>query len=412
MKYLINITILLIVFGVSTLASARQKQWPPDAMDVSYTIAAELSGQRGLSTVSFAPGVKNYLAAASYGEYTDFTRSRVAPLFYENKGTGNNYPAEVGGSIHLIDRYNRIVSFQYTAQYTVNGRNINITQALAAMTSPSNLALETYMVPMEEFKNGVSREQRSHWPSVYNFAKTHAYNSSTQNGGKRDYLVLTFVKNRLPDDAKFEAVVSTRKKAKRTLDNLAKKNESYLDFDGWRVHMFAAKVNPASLNDRFYNNYMYTPGAGIPENARKEVHVARFTSKPSGTVKRASTQPGTQAQQGSPAVPPPPTAKKTSAPTWQPAPQEPRQDQQTVASTGPTAGPYERGMAMLNPIFPEDVAAIQSRLKALGYYNGPIDQDFGPMTKKALDRFNVKYGFPKGQWSLAIQKALFKGSGQ
>jgi len=54
---------------------------------------------------------------------------------------------------------------------------------------------------------------------------------------------------------------------------------------------------------------------------------------------------------------------------------------------------------------------MQIRLRELGYYKGKIDQNFGPLTKQALDNFAVKYGFPKGQWSLGVQKALFKGTG-
>ncbi len=68
-------------------------------------------------------------------------------------------------------------------------------------------------------------------------------------------------------------------------------------------------------------------------------------------------------------------------------------------------------MAFLNPIFPDDVAIIQQRLTALGHYGGPIARTFGPMTKKALDNYAVKHGYPKGQWSLGLQKQLFLGTG-
>ena len=54
---------------------------------------------------------------------------------------------------------------------------------------------------------------------------------------------------------------------------------------------------------------------------------------------------------------------------------------------------------------------IQNRLTQLGLYKGAIDKTFGPQTKKALDRFAVKNGYPKGQWSLGLQKILFKGTG-
>ena len=36
----------------------------------------------------------------------------------------------------------------------------------------------------------------------------------------------------------------------------------------------------------------------------------------------------------------------------------------------------------------------QARLARLGYYPGPIDGDFGPMTSRALRNYQVDYGLP------------------
>lgn len=405
MRYLLHLTLLVFVLGTSLPAMAQKTaKWPPDAVDVSYTLAAELTGQRGLSTITFAPGVRDYLAAGSGGEYNAFTKSRVAPLFYGNSGPGNAYNAEVGGSLHLYDAYNRLVSMQYMAQYAVNGKRINVTQALAVMSSPTGLSLETYMVPEEDFKNGLPASRRRDWASVYTFAKSHAYTSAAPDKMERVYLVLSFVMNRLPADARFEVVASTRKKARRTLDNLAKDKEAYLDYNGWRVHMFAAQFNPESLRQRFYCNYYYTPGEGVPEAARNRTLVASFSSKPSGTPEAPAAQAREQIQ-ASPAAPaaiPPPPGPAPSQ-TYAPA---------TVAPPSGGQGPFERGTSFLNPIFAEDAAIIQTRLKELGCYTGPIDSSFGPMTRQALDSFAAQNGLPRGQWSLKLQKILFRGSGR
>ena len=403
MKYPLSITLFLFILATAIPASAQNsRKWPPDAMDVSYTLAAELTGQRGLSTITLAPGIREYLAAGSGGEYNAFTKSRISPLFYSNSNPGNAYNAEVGGSLHLYDAFNRLVSMQYMAQYSVNGKRINITQALAIMSSPSSLSLETYMVPEADFKNGVPDNQRRDWAAVYTFARDHAYNSAKEVSGDRVFLVMTFVMNRLPADAQFEVVTSTRKKAGRSLDNLAKDKDVYLDFDGWRVHMFAAKLSPTSLRQRFYSNYYYTPGAGIPKEARHRIHVASFSSKPEGTPDASA-----QARQQAPrTLTPPPTA---SAPSMARQPAAAPRHQQAAPSSG--SGPIERGVSFLNPIFPEDAALIQTRLMELGHYSGPIDHEFGPMTQKALDSFADAYQLPRGQWSLSLQKALFRGTG-
>jgi putative peptidoglycan binding protein len=36
----------------------------------------------------------------------------------------------------------------------------------------------------------------------------------------------------------------------------------------------------------------------------------------------------------------------------------------------------------------------QARLARLGYYPGPLDGDFGPMTSRALRRYQIDYGLP------------------
>jgi peptidoglycan hydrolase-like protein with peptidoglycan-binding domain len=39
-----------------------------------------------------------------------------------------------------------------------------------------------------------------------------------------------------------------------------------------------------------------------------------------------------------------------------------------------------------------DVTALQQRLKADGFYSGPITGYFGPMTKTALETYQTKHG--------------------
>lgn len=40
------------------------------------------------------------------------------------------------------------------------------------------------------------------------------------------------------------------------------------------------------------------------------------------------------------------------------------------------------------------VARVQVRLARLGYYPGPIDGDFGPMTRAAIQTYQSEYGLP------------------
>ena len=40
------------------------------------------------------------------------------------------------------------------------------------------------------------------------------------------------------------------------------------------------------------------------------------------------------------------------------------------------------------------LARAQARLARLGYYPGPIDGDFGPITSRAIRSFQLDYGLP------------------
>lgn len=381
--------------------ATAQEEWPQDALDVSYTVAARIAHMPTPKNITFDQGVEAYMEGVADGRFAAFQNGGAVPVHYQNYGTGLSYAAEVIGVLHLLAPQGRIVTMQYLAQYTVNRQTIRITQCMAATTSPSKLTLEVYMIPASLFRNSLAPAQRADWGSVYDFAKSHAYNPQKDQSQKDTYLVMTFVKNRLPRDAAFEVIVSDREKADRELDNIVKDKQAYLNYDGWRVHMFSATFLPTSLRERFYSNYYYTPGLGFIDSMHKRKRAARFNSHPSATGPSAPMQ--TSAPQNEPARP-----RMTR--TGQKAAPAPVNVQTAAPSSGD--GPIARGQIFLNPLFSEDTAMIQTRLRKLGYYSGPIDQSFGPMTQKALDAFAVRNRFPKGQWSLALQKALFRDSGK
>jgi hypothetical protein len=401
-KRIITLTLALLLLIALPALSAEQ-EWPQDARDVAFAIASRTIGLSGLSNIAFGPGVEESFEGTANNFFADFQTGNIVLASYANHGTGSVYDAEVAGVINLIDRNGRIVSLLFGAKYTVDGQSIFVSQAATATSSPNSVMVEVHLVPMDTFLN-IPYEVVSDWTALYKLARENAYIPPKEDAPEGTYMVMTFIKNRIPPDAKFEAIVSDRKTARRTQDNAAKSQERYMDYQGWRVHMFAAKFSPTSFRDRFYINYYYTPGSGMPESERDKVQVARYDSKPSGEPSaRPQTKPTPVVAQEPPA-PAPTYAPAQPAPVVQPAPAQ-------AAPAQALEGPLARGLAFLNPVFPEDVELIQKRLKELGYYKGDIDKTFGPMTKKSLDHYAVKYGYPKGQWSLGLQKTLFKGTG-
>ena len=283
-------TLTLLFCLVATPAYAQEDGWPQDALDVSYAVGARIVGMPVPNNITFDQGVEAYMEGATTGHFASFQNGGAVPVHYRNYNTGPSYAAEVLGVVHLFDPLGRIVTMQFLAQYTVNRRTIRITQCMASTTSPSKLTMEVYMVSASLFRNTLPPAQRGDWGAVYRFAKDNAYTPQKDPSRKDTYLVMTFIKNRLPRDAAFEVIVGDKKSASRELDNLVKDNQAYLDYDGWRVHMFSAKLSPTSMRERFYSNYYYTPGLGFIDKMRKRTLAGRYNSKPSATGPNAPMQ--------------------------------------------------------------------------------------------------------------------------
>ncbi|MRI84107.1 MAG: peptidoglycan-binding protein [Nitratiruptor sp.] len=57
-------------------------------------------------------------------------------------------------------------------------------------------------------------------------------------------------------------------------------------------------------------------------------------------------------------------------------------------------------------ITPNLVTKLQRKLKELGYYKGPIDGIYGPLTAKAVDAYQRDHGFARGALTIETLKAL------
>lgn len=272
------LTLLALVSLLLVPSAMAEKQWPQDAKDVAFAIAAKITGQPGFDNITFAPGTVDNLEGASSAFYAPFDQGSVVLAAYENLGTGTTYDARVKGALNLRDAHDRLVGLQFAAGYTVDGASIRVNECAAATASPPTIMLEVYAVPAELFREQCPAEAASNWDSLYEFAQANAYSPQDDVDDAETYTMLSFVMNRLPTSAEFEAIVGKRKSTRRSKDNLAKLDQEYLDYEGWRVHVFSARFKPSTMRHRFYINYYYTPGAGVPERDRDRIHVARYDS--------------------------------------------------------------------------------------------------------------------------------------
>lgn len=283
MKYAIKTLTfaLLLSLSMTTAAfSADQQPWPQDAQDVAFAIAAKVTGEAGLDNITFAPGTEATIEGSD-GFYSAFDAGNIILTGYRNMGTGSSYQAAVSGVLNLRDKNERLVALMFAADYTVSGEAIQITRCAAATGSPATVPLEVYAVPSQVFRESCPKEAAANWDDMYAFVKENAYDPNKGEADTDTYMMVTFVKSRLPQNAEFEAIVGERKSVRRSKNNLAKLDQEYLDYQGWRVHMFAARFKPSSMRGRFYINYYYTPGSGMPkrDRDRDRTLIARYDSK-------------------------------------------------------------------------------------------------------------------------------------
>jgi hypothetical protein len=90
---------------------------------------------------------------------------------------------------------------------------------------------------------------------------------------------------------------------------------------------------------------------------------------------------------------------------------EVRMDARTVRVTLPDAAiQYAVSIGDLDPI--EEVSGIQSRLRALGYFGGPVDGIETPALRAAIERFQRTYGIPvRGEIDTETREELSKSFG-
>ncbi len=382
-------TLLLTMFLVSVVP-AQAQQTPTDAFpeDVTLALSAIVSQMRGwplgeLPVTLMQGGRFQFVEPTFFYNGFELKYVELLDLKLIKDNPFHRYMQAV---LHFVDAQGRLGLAQLAAEYAlyenqgVNLRNVGVWPLFAPAPR-----FEMFVVSAQELKQAGPGVMQS-YESLHTFASSRAHNSN-----RGEFAFLIFAKDRLAPKTSLEVILSDDQVEDDVDDSIA--DFSYLDFNGWPV---ALVQGPASLGDpgeMLYVNVFHTDAAG------KRVRTAQFDSMCRQPVPQPEPfpQPSVQYQQPVP---------QYQQPAVQPAPQPAPQYQQPQQEEA-----IESGRVLLNPIFPEHVQAIQMRLMALGYYNGPIDSVFNSKTDQGLNNFAARNGLPKDQWSLSLQKTLFKGSG-
>lgn len=424
-KYCVGILFLFVVLVCSGAQAQEPKEVPFDVQFAVAVATAEIMHRPPDPSVAT---VSNQAAEALGGDpfnYKGFGLSSTVLRSYE-QGAGGEESRKLKAMLQFSDSNQRRTLAAVNLDYQINGNNFSLDHAAMGVIAPPNPRVVVHFVPAATLKTA-GKDVYKDWNALYSFAVANSV-KPVQSSERAQYYGFIFCMDRTASDAKLYPVVSRRKTEKNKKKAIAKTET--LDYGGWKVAVVSGRLQLGNAGKKFYMNIFYKPGSFAPADRRDTRRIAQYNSgdqslttsapspkKPASQLTLAPVSgQAVQPQQAAPAPVVAPVLQQT-APAPVVAPAQPPAPAPVVPSAAQSApaqaeeGPLALGRSFLNPVFPDDVELIQVRLKDLGYYRGPVDKNFGPQTKRALNNYAVKFGFPKGQWSLGLQKTMFKGTG-
>jgi peptidoglycan hydrolase-like protein with peptidoglycan-binding domain len=355
------------------------------APDLELVIAAILEKMRGdrfpVEGVVFAPEYDHGLTEIDF-KYEGFDLKLVDILGYRPRATRTDM-AEVqsAGLLHFEDAIGRKASAYFAASYTVTRNRIFVEASDIAVVPPVFPRLEAYFVPQEVFAD-LQEGDLSTYTDFYLFTKINAEPMVASDEekkereayekmslwkkvvagtkGRDDYYIIVFCMDRLASGSELKMTVSnTMGAVGQDLAEVVYRYEA-----GWRTMIAGGNFNPDSRSNHFYANVQYTLD---PQGQTEPIMVGSFKNEKDYSPPQA---PVIMAQQ--------------------------------------QGDPIASGAVFLNPDSPQDATQIQNRLRQLGFFQDPVDGQFGEQSKNALSRFVAAAGIEgDGLWTLEVQKKLF-----
>ncbi len=429
-----TILLLIMLFPAGVSAQGETVEAPPVidlassevSPDIKLAITAVIQRLRRIDTpiqgAVFDPAGQHKVGESGFN-FDGFDATGIAITGYTaSMLESDKAMAILEGIILFKDFLGRRAGTYFCLQYIASRDGISIVKSVATGLPPDFPRVESFLIAEDTLKANIAelKSFADYYLFVLENAEPMTYGPDEKDtGDKEKYFIITFSKDRLFEESDLKMKVMDKPSQRGKV--IAK--PVYLSDSGWRFIIAGGKFRPGSKSSKFYVTVIYNqePKGHLPsivvgefENVKEEYVVEPAAFEAQATPAPAA-QPAPQPAPQPAAPAPPPVPQPATQPAPPPPPPAPApQVQQPVAQPAPATaveGPLASGTAFLNPIFPEDVTLIQKRLQKLGYYNGPIDMEFGPLTKKGLDRYAVRNGFPPGQWSLDLQKTLFKGTG-
>jgi peptidoglycan hydrolase-like protein with peptidoglycan-binding domain len=443
-----------------------QQQLAPDIKLVLAAVIEKMRGDRHtIDGVVFAPGHPHDLTEDDF-TYEGFDLTLIDILGYEPKRlSANEADVQAAGLLHFKDAIGRKASTYFAARYSVTRNKIVVKESAIAVIPPAYPRLEAYFVPQSAFVD-LPEGELLNFTDLYLYAALsaepmvaseeerkarEAYEKmslwkkvAAGTKGQEDYYILVFCMDRLASGSELKMTLSD---SMGTLgQDLA---EVVYRYDaGWRTLIAGGKFNPDSPSNHFYANVTYTLD---PQGGTEPLLIGSYKNEkdyaPPRTPKMMAQQQDDPVASGAvflnPDIPQDATQiqNRLRRLGFFQGPVDGKFSEQSkdalsrfVAAAGVegdgiwtlevqkklfakqvalSSGPISTGDKLLDPRHRSDARLIQTRLKELGFYGGKIDGLFGKGSYRALENYTLSAGIPgSGRWTLDVQKALFKGTGQ
>ncbi|PLX43029.1 MAG: hypothetical protein C0608_01030 [Deltaproteobacteria bacterium] len=204
-------------------------------------------------------------------------------------------------------------------------------------------------------------------------------------GKEYELVVLTFCFDRLGENSKLNLKLS----GISDYSAITSYSPFELDFDGWRIVALSGTARLFSPAKSFNIEVSFNPDPSTQLRTEKIASYSSLKFYPEDAPKAPDRVTAEGANQNMS------NTTRTEAST------------QTAAS-----GTISRGARLLDVKKFDDAVLVQSRLKALGYYNSTVDGAFGANSKKALKAWaSANVGLEIDILTIDIQKKLFEGTG-
>jgi hypothetical protein len=221
------------------------------------------------------PQVRFGKAASRAGREADFRYQgfMVSEVDFLSAGEEGDQD-RVHSVVKLTDSCGRGCALQSLLEYHREGDLLVLEESFARPLFAPVPRVEFYVLRYDLWEQEIGTRQTT-WKQLYDFAVANGEDTTVTNLVEREYVILTFVMDRMDPGARLDVVASRSRGGSSPEDSLL--TPVYADYQGWRVAVMGGKFS-FDRSKRFYVNALITPAPVAGNPAGPAMRVAQFSN--------------------------------------------------------------------------------------------------------------------------------------